>query len=353
MGTIRFLLALSVLIVHSSPILGVTILPGYLAVQVFYIISGFYMTLVYREKYSLSKRPLYLFFSNRILRLYPLYLIVIFMTIILSLVFGVWLGWYGKLQYYFDYYHHHSNSLGQLSALIFFNLILIGQDIITFFSFSPNGYFYFNGLQGNIQLQEFLFIPIAWTVSVELFFYLVVPFTVNKSIQTIIGFIVSVLLLRLLLFFFFDAQIGFAIYRFAPTELFWFLLGILSYRLHKIGYLPNRRFGAALWLLFLFSLFTYRYLEVDLIIFCLTFFTVPSIFYYFSRHSWDRLVGELTYPLYISHCFFLLIVGANSFPQRLGTGLPLFIFTLSFALFAYYFILRKIDHLRNSRLKQK
>lgn len=77
MGSIRFLLALSVLIVHSSPILGVTILPGYLAVQVFYVISGFYMALIYCEKYSNTERPVFYFYSNRILRLYPLYLAVI------------------------------------------------------------------------------------------------------------------------------------------------------------------------------------------------------------------------------------------------------------------------------------
>ena len=53
-----------------------------MAVQTFYIISGFYMSLILQENYLHYYR---LFITNRILRIYPLYLLVLVMTI---LVYG-------------------------------------------------------------------------------------------------------------------------------------------------------------------------------------------------------------------------------------------------------------------------
>ena len=46
MGVIRFLLACGIVLCHSSLIFGYTPLSGSLAVQCFYIISGFYMSLI-------------------------------------------------------------------------------------------------------------------------------------------------------------------------------------------------------------------------------------------------------------------------------------------------------------------
>ena len=53
MGTIRFLLAVSVVVFHAKrPLLGLTLVEGTVAVQLFFIISGFYMALVLTEKYT-------------------------------------------------------------------------------------------------------------------------------------------------------------------------------------------------------------------------------------------------------------------------------------------------------------
>ena len=67
MGIIRLLLALAVLLAHveNAPAFLLRFIPGSLAVQCFYIISGFYMALVLNGKYS-SKRD---FYFNRFLRL--------------------------------------------------------------------------------------------------------------------------------------------------------------------------------------------------------------------------------------------------------------------------------------------
>ena len=53
MGLIRFLLAIAVIIVHSTPILGNN-LGADIAVLSFFIISGFYMAMILNEKYYKS-----------------------------------------------------------------------------------------------------------------------------------------------------------------------------------------------------------------------------------------------------------------------------------------------------------
>jgi peptidoglycan/LPS O-acetylase OafA/YrhL len=351
MGLIRFLLALSVVIVHSSPLLGLEIIPGSQAVHSFYIISGFYMTMIFVEKYEGTERPLYYFFSNRVLRLYPLYLLVIILTVLLSIVLGVLFGSYGELQYYIDKYNEQPNSLGALITVLFFNISLIGQDIITFFGINDLGHLQFLGLEGDLKMQELLFIPIAWTVSIELFFYLLTPFIVTKKKMVIIYWLLGVIALRIFLYIGFDIKESFAIYRFAPTELFWFLLGVLSYKLFQNKWLPDKRYGILFFVLLVLTFFTYKYIQSDWLIFTCVFLFTPAVFYRLSNYKYDRYLGELTYPLYISHCLFLMIVGANRFPKQFGTGLPLVVMTLIFSVLAYHYFLLPIDRFRASRIK--
>ena len=52
MGLLRIVLALSVLLEHAMAWHGYRMLGGPLAVQCFFIISGFYMGLVLNEKYA-------------------------------------------------------------------------------------------------------------------------------------------------------------------------------------------------------------------------------------------------------------------------------------------------------------
>ena len=88
MGILRFILAFAVLIDHCGGVFGFYILPGFQCVQAFYIISGFYISLVWNEKYSLIQNSYKLFITNRILRLYPLYILVLVAMISQSVIYG-------------------------------------------------------------------------------------------------------------------------------------------------------------------------------------------------------------------------------------------------------------------------
>ncbi|MEK6790185.1 MAG: acyltransferase family protein, partial [Deltaproteobacteria bacterium] len=100
LGLLRTILAVAVVIVHSSGIFGYNVVGGMVAVQSFYIISGFYMSLILNEKYT----DLYVFYTNRILRLYPIYLVVVLLTLIISYADLSNKGDWNSLFYYFKYY---------------------------------------------------------------------------------------------------------------------------------------------------------------------------------------------------------------------------------------------------------
>ena len=74
MGTFRFLLALSVALSHFGTVWGYHIMNGRMAVQCFYMISGFLISLVLSHKYDPSTADgRRLFYSNRALRIFVPY----------------------------------------------------------------------------------------------------------------------------------------------------------------------------------------------------------------------------------------------------------------------------------------
>lgn len=73
MGTVRFLLAMIVVVFHLALFPKV----GHMAVQAFFVLSGYLMTLVMHESYGYSPAGFGRFWANRALRLYPMYLLVI------------------------------------------------------------------------------------------------------------------------------------------------------------------------------------------------------------------------------------------------------------------------------------
>jgi peptidoglycan/LPS O-acetylase OafA/YrhL len=85
MGILRTLLAIGVLICHSSPVFGISSMGGEDAIKAFFIISGFYMSLILNEKYTGIENSYKLFITNRLLRLYPLYFSILIFTFLFQL----------------------------------------------------------------------------------------------------------------------------------------------------------------------------------------------------------------------------------------------------------------------------
>jgi peptidoglycan/LPS O-acetylase OafA/YrhL len=235
MGLLRFLLAVSVVIAHSSPIYGFKLVGGQIAVQAFFMISGFYMALILNEKYIGENGAYKLFISNRLLRLFPVYWVVLLLTIIFSvIVYFISNGNdFGKLTYYNDY--SSSLNLFSLLFLVFSNVFILFQDVVLFLGLdvtSGNFYLTSNFAKTSPALYQFLLLPQAWTIGIEISFYLIVPFLVKMKFKTIILLIILSLLLRL-----FIMNKGLIedpwTYRFFPTELVFFLLGMVDYSIYR------------------------------------------------------------------------------------------------------------------------
>jgi len=87
MGTVRILLALSVLLAHSRTVIcfGVKLIGGFLAVKLFFVVSGFYMGMILKEKYSNTNNRIFLFWSNRFLRIFPVYWAILAVSVVVDL----------------------------------------------------------------------------------------------------------------------------------------------------------------------------------------------------------------------------------------------------------------------------
>lgn len=319
MGLLRVFLALLVVIDHSYGKISAFHLPdGTFAVKVFFIISGFYMTMILNKKY-IGKGSYGLFISNRFLRLFPVYWVVLGLTVGLSfLSFFIFNNWM-TLTPYVTY-----NEFMDLKTLVFLgltNIFLFGQDIVMFLGINlDTGSLFFtkNFILTNPRLYYFLFVPQAWTIGLELLFYIIAPFIVRRKIKIILLVVLCSVFIRLFIYFILDMQNDPWDSRFFPTELALFLLGALSYHIYEhlcnkpIKYIYNK----LIVLIYVLVLLFYNYLPdletfIDIkpaLFYILTVLSIPSIFTLTKSSRIDNRIGDLSYPIYIVHMLVIFIL---------------------------------------------
>jgi peptidoglycan/LPS O-acetylase OafA/YrhL len=359
MGIIRILLAIAVVLTHSSGIFGNTLVEGHLAVQLFYIISGFYMSLILNEKYIDQNGGYGLFISNRLMRLFPIYWAVVLLLVGMSLV--VYFGSHGKQFGFFDIYHQYygSMSASTIFFIIFTNIFLIFQDIVMFLGVNTTtgGLFFTSNFHNTSpELYKFLLVPQAWTIGVEITFYLIAPFLVRRNPRTIVLLIAASLGLRAILYANGLNRDPWT-YRFFPTELTFFLLGNLSYAIYnKIRNQPiPKNFSYALWIGMLAVIVTYNYYSFpyrDVMLFTAFFLSIPFIFKLSKRWKIDRYIGELSYPIYISHMLLLLLINKYHVPVLSSIGLTVTLASIAFSMFLNEIITKPIEKLRQQRVNR-
>ncbi|MBF0170181.1 MAG: acyltransferase family protein, partial [Nitrospinae bacterium] len=156
MGTLRLLLALSVLNMHAPFGDLFLFVNGGVAVLLFFIVSGFYMSLVINDRYT-GAGGTRRFYLNRAVRIYPVY----FAALALAALWMFAVRGESLFPPGLDTAHRW------LLAVV--NVTLLGMDV-TFFmgraGFEP-------ALAGGYVIN------VAWTVGVELTFYLFAPFLVR------------------------------------------------------------------------------------------------------------------------------------------------------------------------------
>lgn len=357
MGLIRFFLALFVVVSHTEPFFGLTFINGVLSVQAFYMISGFYMALVLSEKYIGTNKSYKLFITNRLLRLYPIYWTVIFVIIISCLIYGYLNNGtnYGILNSYKDNYSLLAPST--LLIIIFSNLFIFFQDTLLFFEINlTSGLLAFKPLfdKGDLAGSDFALIGPAWTVGLELLFYLIAPFIVKLKNYFIIGLIIISLLIK----YFTIHKLGLNSitwsFRFFPSELSFFLFGVLAYRLYK-----NKAYLKLNYLFYIgiivFTVVTILYSELQFqnkyyLFFMSLFIIIPFTFNKTKHMKKDRFIGELSYPIYICHMFIVVAISATNI-YIYNKGITAIIASIIAAIGLKYFISDKVENYRQKRLK--
>ena len=304
MGVLRVLLALSVVFSHSSAPFGLSLLGGRTAVECFFVISGFYMALVIDRKYrGLGNKLWTTFIASRVARLLPVYLTIVAATLAASLL-DLARGGQSDLL----------NAFGELSPIgaglaALANLTLIGQDALTFTVVGGNGAPQFIGhpLDDPSRGANLLLIPPGWSLSIELAFYMLVPFILTRSVRFLVALGSASAVVK----------VGIALsplsydpwsYRFFPAELVYFIAGALAYRLLSgLARRADWRVGPSVFVLLIAAIAAYTAVsalssEPVAIVFPLLFaVTVPWIFAWTSANAADRWIGDLSYPVYLVH----------------------------------------------------
>jgi peptidoglycan/LPS O-acetylase OafA/YrhL len=360
MGTLRFLLALSVAAIHAAGMFGFAgtgILPGNRAVQIFYMISGFLMTLILTEKYADTPHGNWIFYTNRVLKIFVPYLVILGATVIVCLVCWTFTGNALQLQSWFDEASHMSLSTWAFGLLT--NLFIIGQEWSFLLIYRGGSLLY--SLQAFAEPPaafQFIVILPAWTLSLELLFYAIAPFIVRRHILLIAALALASYFLRWSAYhngYYSEATN----YRFFPFELSLFLYGSLAFRLGK--FLPPIRpkwavvaTVAILIIVFVVGIFLKRQYQIYAVVGVF----LPWLFEFSRLYKWDRALGELSYPLYLVHWPVLGIIALVTRaiePALIGTMMALPIAAVAIAVAAAglvnRFIVDPIDDWRQKRAK--
>lgn len=294
MGLLRVLLAISVFMAHSGNSGLMAIFMGFggrNAVEIFFIISGFYIALIldktYKDKLS--------FYKNRILRLYPIYYVICLLILIRALILpSFWENLFS--------FPGKALAFGVVSNTTFF-----GGDWLYFLQWHDGSFHFGNFNNSEFILNNMLLVPQSWSLGIEITFYLFAPFFCKARTQTVLFFTIGLLTTRFLGIYLGLDHDSWS-FRFFPFELPLFLLGILIYRLKqkKIFHRSMSKFRAYVFLIISYLLFPVltKYILINqllqlIVLVSMTFIVMIKV----EENGKDRRLGELSYPFYMSHIF--------------------------------------------------
>ncbi|WP_431014680.1 acyltransferase family protein [Bradyrhizobium pachyrhizi] len=305
MGTLRFLLALCVVVTHASggKIFGHALLNGITAVQGFYVISGFLITMVLNTRDGY--RDVRQFYLSRYLRLWPAYAVVAILTFVV-LKSSIFVAGIDKL-----------DAAGALFVIVS-NCTIFFQDLYLFLAISPDGSLFPTthfGTEPGPQLNGLMLVPQMWSVGVELTFYAIAPFICRSPLR-LLALLAFGLAVRLAIGYWSPPAIDPWHYRFSPAEMAMFAAGGLAYFASKAFRLVPaavlRIAGiaclAAMTVIIIATPLSNHgfsqilFLQNPNVILLITV-SCPILFLAFRASRLDSMIGELSYPMYLTHVF--------------------------------------------------
>lgn len=348
MGSLRFILALTVLCTHS---IGGGLIGGRFAVEAFFVISGYLMSYLLSESNTYtSKRNFYL---NRALRLLPIYYLVIVIS------FPMYYLAHKYLQENNQFAAYESMPPLILLFVSILNISLVGQDQLMFLSLHGKSLEWGgNYATSDVELYRGLLAPQSWTLGLEIIFYLVIPFLINRK-KLLLSLLFCSLGLRL---YFLRIGIGLHdpwVYRFFPTELLFFLLGVISHqnwapRIKQVATSLQNKLSKLLLSILIIYFAVFPYLEKfaivrPVVLFSLIFFSLPFLFEFQRKNRIDNLLGQLSYPIYLWHILVITFIGGAVEKLHGHYALRFFAIlstTLALSWLSLFFVDSKVNQIR-------
>jgi peptidoglycan/LPS O-acetylase OafA/YrhL len=291
-GSLRFLLCCLVILSHLTGSVYAQHF-GYYAVRAFFVVSGFLMTAALNEVYRFDGVR---FWTNRLLRLVPLYYFVCLITLAVVILLPA-----ASEQYHFSW--RHSSSLGEWGLESLMNLLVLPLQFTT---------------------PEFRLVPPYWSIAVELEMYLLLYLIAARNIHCAIGFLVTGIAFQL-----FASQFGWtwkALYFNAGGAMMPYAYGALIYFLGRRGVLQVTPLTAALafalWLANLVlagSVLPQSYIYgtgyyLNSIAFAVVVAGVAQRGFGAPVARCDRALGEIAYPVFLVQWLVGFLVAVTFFP---------------------------------------
>lgn len=331
-GLYRTMLALMVVFHH----LLLEINTGRYAVFGFYLLSGYLMTLIMHDSYGYTKAGRLKFTLNRFLRLYPTYWVACLISLFLILFYGENLT---------SWYYVRMRMPTDLTDIL--------ANITMMFPFISDTSSYIR------------FVDVAWSLSVEIFFYALICIGISKTYRRVIYWL-AISLVYIFVTYMAEWSADSRYYPLAAASLP-FSLGALLYFLPKTRFITgNSRADTLATSLLFVAIFAnagfwmmFHWYNNDSWFDELGYYMNLTLCFYFVYNvvhggklpyisvKMDKLLGDLSYPIYLIHIQIGVIVAVyfNRLYKNDHTfyGLGAFILSTVLILFISYLMAVLLD----------
>lgn len=324
-GTLRFLLAFIVVLFHITRY----VFLGHWAVYVFFMLSGYWVSRMYVEKYQNMPNSYFEYIKSRLLRLYPVNF--------LALVSGSIMAYF-----YSDYLlFFFSNSVFKIILNSFSQIFFLGCNI------SKN-----------------LLLPPAWSLDIELQFYILLPLIIYLIFRIKHG--INILLVICFVLFVLTNYIPITYSK--STIIHYLLLFVLGISVYLKKWLPNIKLVYSSLILF-FLIVLLHYIVPDLYLktvedkgssynfslsMVLAIIFLPIVAYNVQVKSSknDIILGNMSYIMYLFHWVFMFpysyYFAEMPFKQRLPYTFGYLIVVVLVSYFIYILYDKPIEEWRKN-----